>query len=155
MASFSAASAPFGRLAGGTRTAAAFFHQALAKSFNSPLRSGTIACLKPGDNGLSEAHWYMNTIGAGWFDETWHPIFNNERGVRAIAALKDVTRSAQQGFAAAGNDECTVALQQDAATMGQQWATRARSVDDPRQSRVAGAGVVSGSTAAGTIVVSR
>lgn len=113
-------------------------YQALAKFFNSPMRAGTVACLKPVDNGLSEAHWYMNTIGAGWFDDTWHPIFNNERGVRAIEALKETTRSAQQGFTTAGNDECTVAFQQDAAAMGQQWATRARSVDDTRQSRVVG-----------------
>ncbi len=112
--------------------------QALAKALNSPMRAGTINCLKPTDATLNEAHWYMNTIGQGWFDDKWRPIFNNERGVRAIEALKEVTKSAQRGFAAAANDECTIALQQDAAAMGMQWATRARSVDDPKQSRVAG-----------------
>jgi multiple sugar transport system substrate-binding protein len=109
-----------------------------AKQLNTPARAGTINCLKPTDATLNEAHWYMNTIGQGWFDDKWNPIFNNERGVRAIEALKEVTQSAQRGFATAANDECTIALQQDAAAMGMQWATRARSVDDPKQSRVVG-----------------
>jgi ABC-type glycerol-3-phosphate transport system substrate-binding protein len=113
-------------------------YQELAKSFHSPLRAGTINCLKPTDGTLSEAHWYMNTVGGGWFDDKWRPIFNNERGVKAIETLKETTRYAQRGFTTAGNDECTIALQQDAAVMGQQWATRARSVEDPKQSKVAG-----------------
>ena len=113
-------------------------YQALAKSLNSPSRAGAISCLKPTDAAMNEAHWYMNTIGQGWFDDKWKPIFNNERGVRAIEALKESTKSAQRGFVTAANDECTIALQQDAAAMGMQWATRARSVDDPKQSRAAG-----------------
>ena len=113
-------------------------YQALAKALNTPARAGTINCLKPTDATLNEAHWYINTIGQGWFDDKWRPIFNNERGVRAIEALKETSKSAQRGFSTAANDECTIALQQDAAAMGQQWATRARSVDDPKQSRVAG-----------------
>lgn len=113
-------------------------YQALAKSLNSPARAGAISCLKPTDAAMNEAHWYMNTIGQGWFDDKWKPIFNNERGVRAIEALKESTKSAQRGFVTAANDECTIALQQDAAAMGMQWATRARSVDDPKQSRAAG-----------------
>ncbi|MDN8614899.1 extracellular solute-binding protein [Variovorax ginsengisoli] len=113
-------------------------YQALAKALNSPARAGAISCLKPTDATMNEAHWYMNTIGQGWFDSNWKPIFNNEAGVRAIEALKESTRAAQRGFATAANDECTIALQQDAAAMGMQWATRARSVDDPKQSRAAG-----------------
>jgi len=113
-------------------------YQALAKSLNSPARAGSISCLKPTDAALNEAHWYMNTIGQGWFDSNWKPVFNNEAGVRAIEALKESTLTAQRGFVTAANDECTIALQQDAAAMGMQWATRARSVDDPKQSRAAG-----------------
>lgn len=113
-------------------------YQTLAKAMNSPMRAGAISCLKPTDATMNEAHWYMNNIGQGWFDARWRPIFNNESGVRAIDALKEVTKSAQRGFTAAANDECTIALQQDAAVMGQQWATRARSVDDAKQSRVPG-----------------
>lgn len=112
--------------------------QALAKSFHTPMRAGTIDCLKPVDAGLNEAHWYLNTIGQGWFDKDWHPIFNNEAGVKAIEALKETVRYAQQGYTTAANDECTIALQQDIATMGLQWATRAKAMDDPQKSRVVG-----------------
>ena len=110
----------------------------LAKSFNSAQRSGTISCLKPIDACLNEAHWYMNAIGDGWFDQQWKPIFNNDKGVAAIEMMTEMTRYAQQGFTSAANDECTIALQQDAAAMGLQWATRAMSMDDPNKSRVVG-----------------
>jgi multiple sugar transport system substrate-binding protein len=110
----------------------------LAKSFNSPMRAGTISCAKPVDAGLNEAHWYINTIGDGWFDKDWKPIFNDARGVQAIETMKEIVRYAQQGFAAAANDECTIALQQDTAAMGLQWATRAKAMDDPQKSRVVG-----------------
>jgi multiple sugar transport system substrate-binding protein len=110
----------------------------LAKSFNSPMRAGTINCLKPVDAGVNEAHWYLNALGDGWFDKDWHPTFNTPKSVAAIEMLKEITHYAQQGFTAAANDECTIALQQDTATMGMQWATRANSMDDPAKSRVVG-----------------
>lgn len=113
-------------------------YQALAKSLHSPARAGTIDCLKPVDACMNEAHWYMNAIGKGWFDEKWKPIFNQPPGVAAITALKETTKYGQRGFASAANDECSIALQQDAAAMGLQWATRAGSMDDPKQSRVVG-----------------
>ena len=112
--------------------------QALAKSFHSPLRAGTVSCLKPVDAGLNEAHWYMNALGDGWFDQDWKPIFNRPRGVAAIEALKETVKYAQRAYTAAANDECSIAFQQDAAVMGLQWATRANSMDDPKQSRVVG-----------------
>jgi ABC-type glycerol-3-phosphate transport system substrate-binding protein len=52
--------------------------------------------------------------------------------------MKEITRYAQQGFTSAANDECMIALQQDVATMGLQWATRASAMDDPNKSRVVG-----------------
>lgn len=113
-------------------------YQALAKSFHSPMRAGTIDCLKPVDACMNEAHWYMNALGPGWFDAEWRPVFNSDRGVAAIEALKQTTRYSQRGFASAANDECSIAFQQDAATMGLQWATRAASMDDAKQSRVVG-----------------
>jgi len=108
----------------------------LAKSFNTPLRAGTISCLKPVDAALNESHWYLNTIGDGWFDKDWKPIFNDTRGAQAITLMQEITRDAQQGFTSAANDECMIALQQDVATMGLQWATRAKAMDDPKKSRV-------------------
>ena len=110
----------------------------LAKSFNSPMRAGTISCLKPVDAAINEAHWYINALGDGWFDKDWRPVFNDAKGVQAIEMMKEITRYAQQGFSAAANDECTIAYQQDTGTMGLQWATRAKAMDDPAKSRVVG-----------------
>lgn len=113
-------------------------YQALAKALHSPARAGTIDCLKPVDANMNESHWYINALGQGWFDDKWKPIFNQAPGVAAITALKETTKYAQRGFATAANDECSIALQQDAAAMGLQWATRAGSMDDPKQSRIVG-----------------
>ncbi len=110
----------------------------LAKSFNSPMRSGSINCLKPVDAAINEAHWYFNAIGDGWFDDDWHPIFNDAKGVQAIEMMKAIAQYAQQGFTAAANDECMIAYQQDIGAMGLQWASRAKAMDDPNKSRVVG-----------------
>ncbi len=112
--------------------------QELAKLFNTPMRAGTVSCLKPVDAGLNEAHWYIGAMGAAWFDADWKPIFNNAKGVAAIEALKETVKYAQRAYTASANDECSIAFQQDAAVMGLQWATRANSMDDPKQSRVIG-----------------
>ena len=108
----------------------------LAKSFNSPLRAGTISCQRPVDAALNETSWYINALGDGWFDKAWRPIFNDPKGVSAIEMLYKITRYAQQGYTSAANDECMIALQQDSAAMGLQWASRALAMDDPNKSRV-------------------
>jgi multiple sugar transport system substrate-binding protein len=110
----------------------------LAKSFNSPMRSGSINCLKPVDAAINEAHWYFNALGDGWFDDDWRPIFNDAKGVQAIEMMKAIAQYAQQGFSAAANDECMIAYQQDTGVMGLQWASRAKAMDDPNKSRVVG-----------------
>ena len=109
-----------------------------ARKLATPARAGTVSCLKPTDSTLNEAHWYLNAVGDGWFDEAWRPSFNSPRGVEAIELLKSVVASAQPGATSYGNDECTVALQQGLAAMGLQWVTRARSMDDPTRSRAVG-----------------
>jgi ABC-type glycerol-3-phosphate transport system substrate-binding protein len=113
-------------------------YRELAKSFNSPMRSGSINCLKPVDAAINEAHWYFNAIGDGWFDDDWRPIFNGAKGVQAIEMMKAIAQYAQQGFTAAANDECMIAYQQDTGVMGLQWASRAKAMDDPNKSRVVG-----------------
>ena len=110
----------------------------LAAKFHSPLRAGTISCLKPVDAALNEMHWYMNALGGGWFDAQMKPVFNGPAGVQAIEMLDKVTDFAQRGFTSAANDECTIALQQDTAVMGMQWASRAAAMDDPSKSNVVG-----------------
>jgi ABC-type glycerol-3-phosphate transport system substrate-binding protein len=113
-------------------------YHTLAKQMNSPMRAGTIKCLKTGDSVLNESHWYINALGEGWFDRDYRPIFHNDKGIQAIEALKEVTAYAQSGFTAAANDECMIALQQDLAAMGPQWSSRALAMDDPNKSRVVG-----------------
>lgn len=110
----------------------------LAKALNTPRRAGTVSCLKPVDATLNEAHWYLNALGDGWFGPGWTPSFDSAKGIAAIDMLRQVTASAQPGFTAAGNDECTVALQQDLAAAGLQWSTRAKAMDDPAASKVVG-----------------
>lgn len=113
-------------------------YEAAASQLNSPARAGTISCQKPVDASLNETHWYISAIGDGWFDESLQPIFNNAAGIEAIETLKRITGYAQRGFNAAANDECSIALQQDLAAMGLQWATRCASMDNEQQSRVVG-----------------
>lgn len=113
-------------------------YRALAEEMHSPLRAGTISCLKPVDAALNEMHWYMNALGDGWFDDDMKPIFHGEGGVKAISMLDEITDFAQRGFTSAANDECTIALQQDVAVMGMQWASRAAAMDDPEKSNVVG-----------------
>lgn len=109
-----------------------------AAALDTPRRAGTIMSLKPVDAALNEAHWYMNAIGDGWFDENWRPIFNNEAGVKAITMMKEMTQYAPRGFTSHANDESTINLQQGLAAMGLQWFTRAAAMDNPEQSRVVG-----------------
>lgn len=113
-------------------------YEKLAAEFDSPRRAGTIMSLKPVDAALNEAHWYLNSIGDGWFDENWKPIFNDEAGVAAITRLKEMSDYAPRGFTSHANDESTINLQQGLATMGLQWFTRAAAMDNPEQSRVVG-----------------
>ncbi|HET7882658.1 MAG TPA: extracellular solute-binding protein [Acetobacteraceae bacterium] len=110
----------------------------MAKSLNSPMRSGSVNCLKPVDAAINEAHWYFNALGDGWFDADWRPVFNSAKGVQAIEMMKEIARYAQQGYTAAANDECMIAYQQDTGVMGLQWATRAKAMDDPAKSRIVG-----------------
>lgn len=113
-------------------------YEQLASEFHTPARAGTISCQKPVDAALNETHWYLNAIGDGWFDEKLQPLFNSPKSVEAVETLKRITQYAQRGFTSAANDECTIALQQDLAVMGLQWATRAAAMDDPAKSRVVG-----------------
>ncbi|WP_422074286.1 extracellular solute-binding protein [Tranquillimonas rosea] len=109
-----------------------------AAEMDTARRAGTIMSLKPVDAALNEAHWYMNSIGDGWFDDEWRPIFNNEAGVEAITTMKEMSEYAPRGFTSHANDESTINLQQGLATMGLQWFTRAAAMDNPDQSRVVG-----------------
>ncbi|WP_163560758.1 extracellular solute-binding protein [Halomonas sp. NO4] len=113
-------------------------YEQAAEALDSNRMAGTIMSLKPVDAALNEAHWYINAIGDGWFDENWRPIFNNEAGVAAINKMKEMAEHAPRGFTSHANDESTINLQQGLAAMGLQWFTRAAAMDDPTQSRFVG-----------------
>ena len=109
-----------------------------AQALNTSSMAGTAISLKPVDAAQNEVHWYFNAFGAQWFDDAWKPAFNSAAGVRAIEAMKAMTRYAPQGFTSHANDETTVNLQQGLVAMGIMWNTRAKPMDDPTKSRVVG-----------------
>ncbi len=109
----------------------------IAQSLNSPRRNGTTLSLK-WDMPPYELQSVLNTVGDGWFDKSWRPTFNSEKGVAAIETYKQLAKFAVPGFTAQGNDENSVNFGQDVAATGQQWATRCASMDDPAKSKVVG-----------------
>ncbi|MBX3568050.1 MAG: extracellular solute-binding protein [Rhizobiaceae bacterium] len=101
-------------------------------------KGGVVLTFKVGDQGASAMTYFLNTVGDGWFDADWQPAFNSEKGIAAVEFMKDLTRFAQRGYATAGSEEGALALQQGFSTMGNMWATRASSMDNPAKSRFVG-----------------
>ncbi len=104
---------------------------------SAPRRYGATIAMK-GEMIPNELHAVMNTVGDGWFDKDWRPTFNSPRGIEAIETYKRLAKFTVPGYTAVHNDEHTVNLGQDIAAMGQQWATRCASMDNPEKSRVTG-----------------
>jgi ABC-type glycerol-3-phosphate transport system substrate-binding protein len=102
-----------------------------------PRRYGATIALK-GDMVANEMNAVMNTVGDGWFDKDWRPVFNSPRGIEAVEVYKRLAKYTVPGFTAVHNDEHTINLGQDIAAQGQQWATRCASMDNPEKSRVVG-----------------
>ncbi len=109
----------------------------IARKLNTPRRNGYTLSLK-WDQPPYELQGVLNTVGDGWFDKDWHPIFNDAKGVAAIETFKQLARYSVPGYTAQANDENAVNFGQDIAASGQQWATRCASMDDPSKSRVVG-----------------
>ena len=109
----------------------------IAKSLNSPRRSGTTLSLK-WDMPPYELSSVLNTIGNGWFDRDWKPVFHSDKGVAAIDLYRRLSAHAVPGFTSQSNDENTVNFAQDVAATGQQWATRCATMDNPQRSKVVG-----------------
>jgi multiple sugar transport system substrate-binding protein len=98
-------------------------------------RAGVIMLGRVGDPLYTEVHYYLNGLADGWFDDKWQPIFNSEKGVRAIEFMKEMSTYAQRGFSTSGSDEAALALQQGFAAMGNHYLTRAGAMIDPKKSR--------------------
>jgi ABC-type glycerol-3-phosphate transport system substrate-binding protein len=109
----------------------------IAETLNSPRVSGTTLSLK-WDMPPYELQAVLNTVGDGWFDKDWRPVFNSPKGIEAIELYKRLAQFAVPGFTAQGNDENAVNLGQGIAATGQQWATRCASMDDPKKSQMIG-----------------
>ncbi len=109
----------------------------IAKSLHSPRRSGTTLALR-WDMPAFELSSVLNTVGDGWFDRDWRPVFNSGKGVAAIDLYRRLSAYAVPGFASHSNDETTVNFAQNVTATGQQWATRAATMDNPQRSKVVG-----------------
>lgn len=110
----------------------------IAEALHTPMTSGAVVNLKRIDAALNEAHYYMNAFGEGWFDASWKPVFNSDKGIAAIERLQSMTRFAQRGYASSANDEAMITFQQGLGATGIQWFSRAGAMDDPEKSKVAG-----------------
>ena len=109
----------------------------IAKQLHSPRRAGTTLSLK-WDMPPYELSSVLHTVGEGWFDRSWRPVFNSEKGVVAIDLYRRLFAFAVPGFSSQANDENTVNFAQDVAATGQQWATRCATMDNPQRSKVVG-----------------
>ena len=96
------------------------------------------AGMKPVDYAINRIHWFLNTLGDGWFDKDWRPTFNTPNSVQAIQAIKDLVPYAPRGWTSHANDEDTINLSQGVSSLGLQWTTRAASMNDKEKSRVVG-----------------
>ncbi|WP_192886523.1 extracellular solute-binding protein [Agrobacterium sp. LAD9] len=94
------------------------------------------AGMKPVDYAINRIHWFLNTMGDGWFDKNWNPVFNSPNGLKAIEAMKETVPYAPRGWTSHGNDEDTINLSQGISSLGLQWTTRAASMQDPTKSKV-------------------
>ena len=94
--------------------------------------------MRVGDQCATTLTYYLNAVGNGWFDEKWQPTFASESGLKAIEFLKEMGNLAQRGYTSAAGDEGALALYQGFAPMGNMWATRVSSIEDPKKSRFVG-----------------
>ena len=109
-----------------------------AKTLNAPPRRYGVTLALKSDMVNNELQSVMNTVGDGWFDKDWRPVFNDDRGVKAVEIIKHLSQYCVPGFTAVHNDEHSVNMSQDIAAQGQQWATRCATMDNPDKSRVVG-----------------
>ncbi len=108
----------------------------VAAKLTTPQRYGTTIALKRVEWQRRRFHSFLYASGGRWFDKEVKPAFNGPAGVIALNYIKRLMKYAPPGVLSYGNDEDTVAMQQDKAAMVLQWVTRAAAMDDPELSRV-------------------
>ncbi|MDI6029497.1 extracellular solute-binding protein [Corticibacterium sp. UT-5YL-CI-8] len=87
---------------------------------------------------VTRTHWFLNSIGDGWFDDKWRPAFNSENGVKAIQAMKDLAAYAPRGWTSQEVAEEATNLSMGITSGGTLWPTRALSMEDKEKSQVVG-----------------
>lgn len=78
------------------------------------------------------------SLGGDYFDKDGKPLFNNEKGVKAVEILKAMLPYMTPNALSLSNDLVMVDFQQGKTAMGNVWATRAAKMDDKEVSKVVG-----------------
>lgn len=78
------------------------------------------------------------SLGGEYFDAEGKPLFNSEKGVKAVEILKSLLPYMSPNALSMSNDLVMVNFQQDKAVMGNVWATRAAEMDNDEVSKVVG-----------------
>ncbi len=110
-----------------------------AKKLNQPgKRYGIDMTLNRGINCANTAQYFIRLYGGSWVDEDLNPNFGGEAGRKGLEKLKELVKYAPPGVLTHSNNEVTVSMQQDRAAMAFLWASRAGTLDDPKNSKVVG-----------------
>ncbi|UCF97386.1 MAG: extracellular solute-binding protein [Spirochaetaceae bacterium] len=108
----------------------------LAKKLTTAERYGTSMTLRRVDFLRNDFHSWLSAFGGSWFDKGYKPIFNGTEGIKAVEYMLKLKEFAPPGVLTYGNDESTVAMQQDRAAMMLQWASRCAPMDNAELSKV-------------------
>ena len=76
--------------------------------------------------------------GGEFFDDSWNPTVNNEKGVKSLEMLKAVTAYMDPEYLASDTTYTAQQLQKKKIAMATLWASRAQAMDDPSESEVVG-----------------
>ena len=99
---------------------------------------GTNLTLGRVDGLRNDFHGFLMGYGGEWFDSKNYPLFNGPQGIKAVTMIKEMMKYAPPEVLTYFNDQAMVAFQQGMVAMGNQWATRAAAMDDPKMSKVVG-----------------
>jgi ABC-type glycerol-3-phosphate transport system substrate-binding protein len=78
------------------------------------------------------------SLGGTWFDAKGQPLFNDDKGVKAIELMRATLALMSPNGLSFSVDDTMVAFQQGHAALGLVWASRAATMDAADVSRVAG-----------------
>lgn len=81
---------------------------------------------------------HLNPLGGGIFDDNWQPIVNNEAGVAAAEALRDIVSCGIDGSTVFGPSEAAAAFAQGQYGMFLDSIAFASTFEDPSRSNVVG-----------------